>query len=324
MALRRLSTIPYGVLVRGGNLTVNNQTWAQMWAAWDWTGWIKFQIDALKALGGNCVRIIGGPLAAVDGTISQATYLARWAQFLDYTAAQGVLAYPCGGDFGPDHWGSMTDSQATAIWTAWADLCDDYPHVIGMDISNEGVSQGIAAGLTQSQVLTRMTMLANAVRTVSTKPIAHSRAFDDNYWANTFGGDIRPISDFHDIHVYYDALTPTHVDALINSPWGDLPILLGEFGAYGITHTTEQRTGRYSAAKAVVEQRTEVIGALAWAITDTNTGTWGTSGLVAPDGAVRTDIADIFATMPTTRQIVFPRVVSATVGGSPVVLDLLA
>lgn len=326
MTLRRLTTIPFGTLIRGGNITVDNTTWPGLWAAWDWDGWIKFQIDELAALGGNCVRLMGGVAGVADGTYSQATYLAHWEQFLDYTASVGIHAYPCGGDFRTEHWGSTTDGQATTLYSAWASLCDGYDHIIGLDVSNEAFASGIAAGLTYAQTLARMTLLSAAVRAATDKPITHSRAFSlVSQWTGSAGGDIAPISDFHDIHVYYDGALPADVSGLADQPWGGLPILIGEFGAYGTGADTGLRTGRYTAIKNIVDSRADVIGALAWAISDTNTSTdFGTSGLVAPDGTVRTDIASVFAAFPAERDVTFPRIVKATIGGAPRVIDLLA
>lgn len=315
---RRLSTVPPGTVLHGGNVTVNNTRWESLWSTWDWNGWIKPQVDRVAALGANTVRLIGNSSAVAAGTITQATYLARWTQFLDYTAILGLYAYPCGGDFHPDNWGTTSDTLSTTLWGAWAALCHTYPHVIALDVSNEAFAQGAAAGLTRAQIITRMTSLTTAVRAQTTKPVGHSRVVQSSAeWASADGAVIRELADFHDIHLYYDGAAASDVDILTSTHWGDRPLLLGEFGALGTGQTTGQRVGRYTAVVSIVTSRpNEVIGALAWAITDTNTDpSFGTSGLVASDGTVRTDIANVFATLPTSRPMLFPRYSGVTIGG---------
>lgn len=309
---RQIATLASTTLIRGGNITVNNQTWGQMWATWDWAGWIKFQVDAAVSLGANCIRLIG---SVTQGVSDQATYLSQWKQFLDYTASIGVHAYPCGGDFHPDHWGTTTDQQAATLYAAWGGLCNSYPHVIALDVSNEGFGQGAAAGLTYAQVLARMTSLTSTLRGVAGKPISHSRAFSaSSNWSGAAGNDLRAISDLHDIHVYYNGLLPADINGLTNLAGGDLPIMIGEFGALGTGQPTSNRTARYSAVRDLITTRTEVIGGLAWAIADTNTDpSFGTSGMIAANGTPRTDIATVFSSFPIARPL--PRVARLTIGG---------
>ena len=44
------------------------------WIEWDWTGWIRPQIDCAIALGANSARLIGDVAMVIGGAITQATY----------------------------------------------------------------------------------------------------------------------------------------------------------------------------------------------------------------------------------------------------------
>lgn len=269
-----------------------------MWVNWTWDSWIKWQTDWAVGLGCNSLRLIGNVSCVTSGAITLDTYLARWTQWLDYTATTGMLAYPCGGDLG--HWGSTTDAEAVAIYQAWADLVSSYDHVFAIDVTNEAGNSGVVAGRSRENIIAVLGLLTDTLRARTNLPLAHSRvASSKDVFVRPTTGDIALMSDFLDFHVYY---TPSlaDFDPLFAHWWSRMPVIFGEFGA-GTDLTTEQRVARYTAAKTVFESRPEFAGGLAWAITDLNTTPAQQWGLVTPAGVRRDDIADEFLTLPTTR-----------------------
>jgi hypothetical protein len=268
-----------------------------MWIEWDWTGWIKPQIDNAVALGANCVRLIGVIPDVCNGNLSQATYLARWQQFLDYTVSLGIYAYPCGGTIA--FWSGVTLAQVQTMYTAWGPLMDSYANVIGIDVTNECFPAGAVDGQTVDQILTTVTALTATLRSVTSKPITNDRtAHSLPRWDYQEGAYIDALNDFHDIHSYYTQ-DPSDPHPWMNKWWGSKPILLGEIGC-GLDLTSAQRTARYLAAKAMVDQNdSRFAGALSWAATDTNLSTQ--YGLFDPSFAARTDITVPFQTFSKAR-----------------------
>jgi hypothetical protein len=84
--------------VRGVNLTTapGDYSLEDLWSNWNWSGWIRPQIDKALALGAKAIRLIGSVQVVNLGTISQATYNARMAQFCAYCVANGLAIYPTG------------------------------------------------------------------------------------------------------------------------------------------------------------------------------------------------------------------------------------
>src|SRR2546428_1449218 len=60
------------------------------WIEWDWTGWIRPQIDCAIALGANTARLIGDVAMVISGAMSQATYNARLEQIVKYCVDNGL------------------------------------------------------------------------------------------------------------------------------------------------------------------------------------------------------------------------------------------
>lgn len=289
-------------MVRGANITSGAQHtggWRQFWTDWDWASWIKPQIDDVVSIGANCVRILGCPASVTSGDITQAQYLAQWAQVLDYTASLGVMAYPCGGDLA--HWGTTTLEQAVDVYAAWAGLLDTYDHVIGVDLTNEAFHGKIWQGWTQDQLIAYLTTLAATVRASCGLAVTNSRTVtSQTRWADFEGGYLSPLNDFEDFHLYYTA-APADLAGLLGRWWGQQnPFLLGEFGA-GLDLTSPQRTARYESVGTLLAGVPQFRGALAWAGYDTNSTPPATQlGLFDPDRAPRTDITVPFQALPTT------------------------
>jgi hypothetical protein len=294
---RLLQTRP---LLRGANVTVDATPWSQLWAEWDWSGWIKWQIDHLAALTGNSVRLIGGVGGITDGFYTLQQYLSRWEQFFDYTATIGMLAYPCGG--GLAHWSDTSDQQAQDIYRAWGALLNRYDHVIGIDVTNEAFGEGrVTAQLSEETVFTTLEALTEALRQVTTKPVSHSQVLlSGEDIMNSRRARLRGISDFYDFHLYYTPSTAADSLRALNTNWGDKRILIGEVGA-NTTLARAQRVARYVSVRQFVASSTLAMGAFSWAITDSvPRDPSNTFGLVDRAGAARSDIVGAFQTWPTS------------------------
>lgn len=300
--------------VRGGNITPGgpndwggDDVWAQFWSNWDWSGRIKGQIDDAHTLGANCIRLIGNTDVVTSGAITTATYLQRWTQFLDYTKSLGFWVYPCGGDL--RHWGNTTLGAAEGLYRAWAGLLADYNHVIGVDITNECTTiNDQSGGINYHQPedwYSTIKLLGEVVRSVSGKPITHSRPGPASDWrSNSPKTDM--LSDFIDVHSYYGppdnpAPAATVADGLYASSWGaGKQLILGEFGV-DTTSDSTARAALYNAIKDVINHSTNCVGALAWSIYDTGSTPDGQYGLYDGSRNLRQDIADVFVTFPVTR-----------------------
>src|SRR5206468_2565197 len=84
--------------VKGVNLTSKPGAPAPRayWKEWDWSGWIRPQIDCAIALGANAIRIIGDVAMILDGGMTQATYNARLRQLLAYCVENRLALYYTG------------------------------------------------------------------------------------------------------------------------------------------------------------------------------------------------------------------------------------
>jgi hypothetical protein len=278
--------------------------WSDMWAKWNWPGWVKWQIDQLNALGGNCVRLIGGVSGITDHKYSLDQYLGRWKQFLDYTASLGMFAYPCGGGLG--HWSTTTDSQAQDIYAAWGALLDTYEHVIGVDATNEAYGEGVVhAGRSHDSVMATLAAITEALRDNLEKPITHSQVLmDASWWGAEHTADLVPLCDFYDFHLYYTPINPlADAEAFLKTAWGrTAQIVIGEVGE-NLLASSAARAARYSAVQILTEASGQFQGALAWAITDTVPDSAADAfGLVDRAGLPRTDVATAFGEWPTSRQ----------------------
>jgi hypothetical protein len=297
--------------IRGANIGPGvddfrgDSAWAGLWQRWDWDGRIKNELDDALAAGANCVRLIGNTHVVTADVISKDDYLHRWSQFLAYTKSLGLWVYPCGGDL--SHWGGYTTlGAAEDIYRGWADALASYDHVVGVDITNEAPAQsrvvgGVAYQEPESWLYT-IKRLGEMVRTVSGKPIAHSRGlyrYDAASWQ--FGSpETDAISDFLDVHAYRIP-SPADAELLFATEWGaGKQLLIGEFGA-NMTIDSPSRTAAYGEIKAFISNAANCVGGLAWTIYDTGTDPASLYGLYDQNRAPRADIATPFGTFPVTR-----------------------
>jgi hypothetical protein len=66
-----------------------------LWALWDWDGWVKPQLDHGMAIGINTFSAIGDLYGVANGSIPIATYRAMQLQIATYLAEHGAYYMPC-------------------------------------------------------------------------------------------------------------------------------------------------------------------------------------------------------------------------------------
>jgi hypothetical protein len=281
-----------GKKIRGGNITVkpSGHGWRGMWAEWDWTNWIKPQVDRAVALGMNTVRVIGSaecvlvdPIPVTLPKITQATYLARWVQLVEYCQSVGLYLYPTvvqKWDFidtqTPTY--NFQASNVTNVVTATAQTLAPYTNVIGFDCFQEGDA---TYGLALADVLAMYTAIRAVAPTVPLTTSNSTGGFGstDAFWRDTTSLPYQAWtatngSDFIDIHLYADSIKAADVDGFIQRV--GKPVLIGEFGD-SQDQTTGNIAARY-AATAAIHNRPSVMGSLVWALADqdtVNTNEWG-------------------------------------------------
>lgn len=281
----------------------DDSPWTGLWQKWDWDGRIRNELDDAAMLGANCVRLLGNTHVVTSGVISERVYLARWSQLLDYAKSRGLWVYPCGGDL--RHWGDTSLAAAQDLYHNWAQLLAAADHVIGVDITNEAPTAsrqvgGIVYHEPESWYYT-IKRLGELVRTVSGKPITHSRpvAKDPASWQ--FGSpETDSLSEFLDLHVYR-VMSSNDADRLYTTEWGaGKQLIFGEFGV-DLTVDSKTRTAVYDDVRELINHSPNCVGGLAWAIYDTGTSADSQFGLVDENRKPRADIATPFGGFPTTR-----------------------
>lgn len=289
--------LPAGARVRGSNIVPRAafQDWHWLWEQWEWTAWIKWQVDLLHQLGGNTVRLMGTYKAIYDATLTEATYLDRWDQLATYVADLGMYLYPCcGGDFlgayGYTPSTAFVADQAAGV----AERLRDYPNIIGIDIVQER----------QAWAATNGPSVYAAVREVIDVPLTFSISttsqadFANTTWRN----EINKWVDFFDYHI--NGHTPDATE-FVDDYWLNKPLLIGEFGS-PLSAGTAAQTAKYDAISSNVAATTTVGGidvkcggCLSWAITDQDTVSTNQWGMFDATGAARTHLTGAFAALPT-------------------------
>jgi hypothetical protein len=316
--------IPAGVRLRGTNISPvfadiipadQGSVWAAMWRTWDWTGRIKPQIDDAAKIG-NAIRFPGNTACMAQGTVAQATYLARWKQVLDYCVSKNLYVYPVGGDLG--HWGDFSYSDASTLFTAWADLLHAYPNtVVGVDITDEAwgeMQPQNAQTTTYKQPENYIDMLdhiGHIVRDHAKVPVTHSFPLTDVSWW-TLAIDPVPrlfwMSDYLDYHIYCGLpdppgggiyTTPSQAAQAFTTPWGKgKRMMVGGFGA-NMTLTSSQRIAQYQQVCDIFASQTDIKGVFNWACWDLGNTPSDQWGLYDGSRQLRADISTPFATIPT-------------------------
>lgn len=298
-----------------------------MWNAWEWSAagapgapgnYIKPMIDQAKALGANTIRFFGmfsgrnpallsGSIASYVQT-SQATYLARWKQLLDYCRSIGMYVYPTlAGDSNINSSGvPYTDITKgyfylpTTAWvigeiqtmvaflTQWADI------IPAIDLYNEAVPAW-------RDVVGNGDAVYRAAKSVAPQ-------FKYTWSQNAFYAGPAPapptggawasgaILDFVDLHLYYN-MNAADLDATV--AFYNRPVLVGECGEN--LGAPANRAARYNSLSAVsgnVTAGRRTAGGIVWAMCPQGAGA-ADYGLCDVAMAPRADVSAIFTAMPS-------------------------
>jgi hypothetical protein len=282
------------VTLRGANLTIKSTHTAgyeDLFNEWDWTGWIKFQIDLAASAGCNTVRLIGDVAGVDAGTFTAATYRSRWRQLIDYCASLGMYVYVVGG--GVSQFGTMTQADIIAVLVELAAELDGDPTVVAFDVIQE-------SGWTWA--LTNANEVSAAVRAVCDRPLTYSFPVTDKTTlaSQVYRDALRPHVDYFDYHIYLDDVTST---TLLGNYWSreSAPLIVGEFGSPLSDGQSVQEAvydNMLDAVSADPGDGRRVGGSLAWSIVDGAVA--GQYGLFTDAGVERTYLTDRLALFPTT------------------------
>lgn len=296
-------------IIKGSNLVPHpdqftaNGPWAGLWEDWRWATWMQPQIDNVATLGVNTIRLFGSQKALFQGRITQATYWARWQQFLDYTAGLGLWIYPTFGDFHVDHWdGTVSVANVTAAARDWAGMLAAAGNCIGVNITNEAFLNNVYANFGTQYGLDCLAGMMGEVAAVGI-PVTQDRvALNAGGWSgNPFPSPIQDLCDFHDWHIYYDGLSAADVATFrAKGTFAQGPIVLGEFGGPA-SMTSAAQAARYTDAWTVVTGDTTVRGGIQWGAADQGTTTDQQWGLFTNAWVARTNITTPYAAAAVTR-----------------------
>lgn len=273
-----------------------NNPWDGFWTHWNWAGWIKPNIDLAKAAGLNCIRIIGSIGAITGYGLSQATYLVRLQQVIEYCRDNGMYYYATGGDM-RDVSGATLPGDATTILVAIANLLKNYPDtVIGFDVIQE-ISTGYGT-FTEATIVSWAGTWTSAIRAAAPNlaltysdvgangsPIAFADSARFSEWDS--------LLDYYDFHVYgtYDASAPNAFFMLSNRD-----IMIGEVGADRNSLSSPQITSQYNAVGKWMTSY-PISGALQWSIKSLDGA--NRFGFYNSSGVVNTDVSVPFLAYPT-------------------------
>lgn len=281
----------YGIGTNYGN------AWVALWNAWDWTGWIKPQIDfAVGECGCNCIRLIGSLEGVFAGTFSQSTYNTNWKQLIDYCSGLGVYTYFTGGWF--PQVSAASGSYAAGAGQSMTDqnIADGINNtlssfgaarnkwIIGVDAMQEQNAWGLVG---QANPDTRTISIYNKIKAGGTGlPVTFS-TYD--VWTNASPGrswvtSISSAIDYLDFHFYsmsgYNQNNPIAASDFNywRTTYSSLDIIAGEFG--DPQSNTYDQTSSFceSVLTGFNQGDAKVRGALIWASTDGNNVTsdeWG-------------------------------------------------
>lgn len=265
-------SLPTGQKIFGVNLVpqksqvIGALAWEHFFSDWNWTNWIKPQLDCLlgNGVGANCIRVIGASPGVLAGYITQDVYNARWRQLADYVASAGAYLYPCA-------CGNGANSPATPDADVMADcfastllmLQSNYKNIIGVDLVQESNSGATTQRDARYALLIQLLKIRGVTlpMTCSTSETVSSTAGAP--WINATVANY----DFIDCHVY------THTAALdqliyMLGTHTDKDIILGEFGRDMSINIDSQTADLKRCFDIGNQGDPRVRGGLLWAATD--------------------------------------------------------
>jgi hypothetical protein len=303
--------IPDGLKLFGANIVPKasdvipdpNRAWVTFYTNWDWSGWVKPQVDYLlgNGVGANCIRVIGGQEGILSSLYSQSSYDDKILQLADYVTSQGAYFFACTGGIQTDLMnaigGGLTPSQLAACQSITLKKLEKLNRIIGVDLIQE--AQGGSIGndyliavinaVKAAGVILPLTYSASCVNTSVGVPIPGPRGED--WLIQASSGGMGRFIDFIDVHLYFRTLDVTFWNQFYSAfPQHD--IIIGEFGDHLGSGTASQIAWyqRFLAMGAAQDSR--VRGALCWAATDQNTLTSERWGVYSDVWAARTHMLD--------------------------------
>jgi len=324
-----------GVKIRGGNIGptaaqiaacaagANGRVWSYMKKTWasSWPNVVKPQIDHIKALGGNCVRLIGDSYGVASGLFTQSYADACDRQFFQYCLSQGLYVEATAGG-PPDYYVATSTLQSSdliamiAITTQYCKVASAFPNVFGCDVMQEvwgAVDSNFSVGISPLNVSTMLSLMASlnaSIHAVAPRlPLTyslHRQNYSSAMWADGQIANIAPLCDYINAHVYYTPYSVGDMAALYNQTGvSGKPILIGEHGV-----TLAAGSGRASAfsAQYALYAGTNVIGGNMWSVIDGGTVNSNQWGLYDVSDTPRSDIVAVYqAQTAVTKPISFPR-----------------
>jgi hypothetical protein len=227
--------------VKGVNLTSKPGAPAPRayWTEWEWSGWIRPQIDCAIALGANAIRIIGDVAMVLNGGIRQATYNARLQQLMSYCAENRLSLYYTGcspyDTNGADN-GTIAAYNSSSrafigvlasnVGSVTAGSTDYTSSILGCDLVQEANAWGNTAAMNAIYAALRPLVPPAIPCTFSA-----SVRMQDSRWIESIAASC----DFLDYHIYpllygIDAEPTAATLSAVRAAYPDRDILFGEGG----------------------------------------------------------------------------------------------
>lgn len=284
-------TINFAGKVKGLNLTSKPGAPSQRayWTEWDWSGWIRPQIDCAIALGANAIRIMGDVAMLLNGGVSQitnprlyqrmtqATYNARLQQLMAYCVENHLALYYTGcspyDTNGADNGNiaaynanpqAFISVLASNIGSVTSGATDYTSSILGCDLVQEANAWGNAKAVNAIYAALRP-LIPRAIPCT----FSASVRMQDASWI----ASIASSCDFLDYHVYpllygIDSAPPTVATvAAVRAAHPDMEILFGEGGIDSGAFTAAQ-VEAWIQGLINIGDSTYSRGALLWAAQD--------------------------------------------------------
>lgn len=270
--------------------------WTRLFTTWDWSGWVKPQIDYSVAVGCNCIHLIGGADGLHAGTNTQSTINSRYVQLADYCAGLGVAVYPAPAAF--NQLTGMTNSEVSDMTLGVLGALASYTNVIGCDIISEADTWDDGGGIQVQAVADRCNAIYTLVKAGTSIPCTFSAATN---WTNaglrSWISKIASGIDYLDFHPY--AMNSWASPLL----WSDvaywfatyptLDILFGEGGAPQSDSVDNQNTFLRGLGALMSAGDVRLRGWHLWAAQDQDTVSSNKWGMHDASWNIRQNIANV-------------------------------
>lgn len=293
--------------LRGGNLILkptDEPWWYLFWGAnYDLGGWIKPQIDALKGVGGNCLRIFGDVKGVLDGHYTRAQYISRVVEVVAYCQTLGLYAYVTFGDYNhiPSAWNvSTSPALMQSEMVALATALDGSTNMIGLDVWQESFNgYNWPSGVDSTVNGTLIAGWAAAIKGVTDIPLTASDYAKGGDPVQTLSQGAFPAwADFKDCHKYNYPITADEIATAI-ALLPSKALLCGEFGT-PLSRGSSQQTIDYQGMRdaSLGSYTPQFAGHLQWAISDQDTVAANQWGMFDASLTARSYMTDVFKTWP--------------------------